>query len=238
MRHLNFFLAVLIFGVGNVAAQNSAAGKPYLLSLSPDCDPTSLSIDFFLTGSFGGYGSFIRTDRKGCEFQIPTSEDGKMAKTLKLIVKGPKYKTLIFDFPSLDVNGGRIEAKLEPHTQIEFKGKISSTEPITDNWMQLTVFYVANWKCDFYQLMDCFLGPDRIATADIDAEGGFRVLLPDFASDTALAGFPDKGRFNFFISDRKGGNRVYDLRPELNRSDIPVASKYPGTILFVAKRSN
>ena len=240
MRAISRLIILLAVMAVSTLGQRGSVGKPYILTLLPDCDPASLSIKYYITGSFGGARSFVRTEAKKWEYEIPTiSEDGKPARTLKVIVKGPKYKTLTFDFPSINENGGSIEAKLEKQTYVEFRGKISSSESITDDWMQLTVDHIATWECEFFGVADCLLGPDFVASFNIDRDGSFKAMLPDFANDPALSTFRNKGYFQFDIRDRKTGNRVYDLKPVSNQKGefgIPFAPGYPEARSFIAER--
>ena len=234
------FISILLLTVVAVRGQMSHP-QPYILALPSDCDVASLSIVYQLRGTFGGISELVRTQANKREFEIPTSHDGIMASELRLSVSSQRYKTLIFILPTPSEKGGRIEAKLEKQAFVEFRGKISSNESITDDWMELSVDFLPFWKCGFSGGPDCFVGAERAASADVAGDGSFKVMLPDFVRDQALSDFKEKGVFRFFLRDRKTGNRVYDLHPSGDLTpfdEVPVSSNYSGTRLFVAKRSN
>jgi hypothetical protein len=93
------------------------------LHLSQDNDPRDIWIRFAITGGFGGYSSFIATHPNTWNYDIPISYEGKLAKTLRLIVSSENYGTRIFDFPKLKKQKEIIELKLEPLGKSSVFGK-------------------------------------------------------------------------------------------------------------------
>lgn len=242
MRHLVIIIAILAFvGIYDVNGQDIDSPKPFVLHLSHDSDPSALWITYYMTGSFGGYGSFVRTYPKVWDYELETSHQGLSARNMKLIVNSSKYKAQIFDFLKLKDQDRTLDLKLEPRSTLRFTGKVVSKEWLTDKRLQMRVGYLATWKCDYFGLIDCMLGADPVISVSLDRNGRFEVELPDFANDPVIASFGDKGAFLFDIRDKKTGNIMYRLRPENGRKgldEIPVASSYPAEQVFIAERSN
>jgi hypothetical protein len=208
--------------------------KSYILHLSGSCSPGQTSIEYFITGAFGGYSGFVKTDSRFEMFEIPTVRNGLPAKTLKIIVRGPRCRTQIFDVPHVEKDGRVIRARLRRSRQIEFRGVIRSDEVSKNKDAVLTAEYWANWKCSFFGISDCLIGPTRIAAVDVEKDGEFRVFLPDFANDPSLSQFSEKGSFQFFIRDRKTGNILFDLSDANGSRSFAVASAYARDNEFTA----
>lgn len=207
--------------------------KPYILELTGSCSPGEMSIEYFITGEFGGYGSFVKTDSRFAMYEIPMVREGKPARTLKVIVRGPRCRTQTFDIPEVEKGGRVLRARLRRSRQIEYRGVIRSTENLRKSDRVLTVEYWADWKCVFFGLADCLVGPTRIDAVEIEKDGKFKVNLPDFTIDPVLTNYSAKGTFQFYIRERKGGNVLFELRTAFGDRSIPVASAYPKENDFV-----
>jgi len=245
MRHFLIIIALLtVIGVCEVRGQDNGTSKPLVVSLSPDIDPGSLWIEYQITGSFGGVASFVVTDSNSWKYQIPTSYEGKPAKTMRLIINGPRYKAQIFDFPELKKQDRLIEIRLERRATLEFKGKVPSArleKLVKDKRLQVRIGYYQQWACDFFGLWDCMRGANPVVSVDLDNDGRFKVELPDFARDPVIATFSDTGTFEFLICDRNTGNIIYRLKPDKARNvwtHVPVAMAYPTEQVFIAKAWN
>jgi len=235
-RILIFILLGSLICFSAVGAQDRPVRKPYVLKISGACSPHELSVEYFITGPFGGYASFIRTDLRLWYFEIPTSHDGKPADSLKLTIKGARCRTQTFDFPDLTDKGFTIEAKMRRTRSLEFTGRILSPERLPEKRPLVTAEYWAHWKCEYLGLVDCMIGPLRISSVEVGSDGSFKVRLPDMANDSALSAFSNKGAFQFFVRNKKTGEIIQDLRPESNRNgsrEIPIASSYAAEQVFV-----
>jgi hypothetical protein len=171
-----------------------------------------MSIEYFITGEFGGYSSYVPTTRRFNMYEIPTTRDGKPAKTLKIIVRGSRCRTRTFDIPEVEPGGRVIRAEMRRSRRTAFEGVIGSAQQLPRKDVYLTVEYWAHWKCGFFGIKDCIVGPTRIDAADISEDGRFKVFLPDIGNDAALAAFSEKGSFELFIRDRKTGDILYKLK--------------------------
>jgi hypothetical protein len=201
----------------------NADQKPYILVFGGACSASEMAIEYFIAGEFGGYSSFVRTDGRFEMYEIPTVRNGLPAKSLKIIVRGARCRTQTFDIPDVEPEGRVIRAKLRRSRRTEFEGVIRTAEQLRRKEIRLTVEYWAHWKCGFFGITDCLVGPTRIDVADVNEDGRFKVLLPDIGNDAALAGFPEKGSFQLFIRNRKSGEILYKLKGGDGSRGVPVS---------------
>lgn len=222
--------AVFIFG----ATSTAFAQKPYILDLTGSCSPGSLSIEYLITGAFGGYSGFVKTENRFALYEIPTVRDGLPAKSLKIIVRGAKCRTQIFNIPEVEKGGRVIRVRPRRSRQIEFQGVIRFPEQLQTKNARLTVEYWAHWKCTFFGIPDCLIGPTRIDAVDVKKDGRFKVYLPDLATDGTLMAFSERGTFQLFVRDRETGNVLYNLVRVDGTRDLPVSASYPRENGFTA----
>ena len=243
MRHLLLVISILFLaGISGIFGQDGNSSKPFIIHLSHENEPAALSIMYFMTGSFGGYGSFVRTDSKTWNYVIPTSnEEGKPAKKMRLIINSPKYQTRFFDLPESQDQDHIIDLKLLPRASLKFTGKVLSKKNLSGKRFQLRIDYLQEWQCAYFGLPDCMVDASTVTSGYLDKNGRFAVDLPDFASDPIIASLGDPGSFRFFLCDKKSGNIRYALQPENGRKsfyDIRVASSYPTEQIFTTKQWN
>jgi hypothetical protein len=72
--------------------------------------------------------------------------------------------------------------------------------------LYVDVDYTPWWICEFFRLPDCSLGPWRLASVELDADGRFSAILPNFARDAVIRSFKHPGDSAFRIRDQKTGN--------------------------------
>lgn len=232
----------MILGVGafDVRAQVQSSSKPYVIRLPRDSEPASLWIEYYLTGPFGGYGSYVSTASNVWDYEIPTSVEGKPAETMRVIVNGRKYYAQIFSFAAGEGQDRVINLKMEQRPTVRFTGKIVSRLPFGDKRLQISVGYLEHWKCEYFGQMDCLVSANPIASVAMGKDGKFSVELPDISKDPVVVRFRDRGAFQFLIRDENTGNILYRLRPAIGgQSDaLPVLSGYPIEQNFTAEPWN
>lgn len=224
----------LLVGVTTVLSQESRQ-KPYIVEISGSCYPEELSIEYFIAGSFGGYSSFVKTDQRFWLYEIPGMRDGRPARSMKVMIRGARCRTMIFDLPELEPGGRVLKARLRRTRPIEFRGRVNNSAALSPDDHRLTVEYWAHWKCEFLGIADCMIGPNRIDSTEVRSDGRFKVRLPDMAYDRAIQGFSMKGTFEFFVRDKRTGEIVYNLRAGAafaGSRSIPVATSYPAVTEF------
>src|SRR5437762_5600517 len=83
---LLIFAAMVFAAASTVRAQEGPVSIE--IHLSHNVDTKYLQIHYVLFGSFGASGSFIRTDTKKWDYKLPLSNEGVMAKSLKVAIYG------------------------------------------------------------------------------------------------------------------------------------------------------
>ena len=211
--------------------------KSVSIRLPPDIKMDGLQINYFITGAFGGVGSFIRIEPNIRNYEIPTTYDGKPVVKLQMIVFSPHYLVKTFDFPNLEGQNKNIELKLEPSETTPFSGKVLLPDHLNADELEVKVGYLARWKCEYFGLSDCLLAPMPIASARLERDGRFKVNLPDFARDPTIASYKKKGNFSFRL-ERKKNNQLFWLKLNDDSKipdEVPAASIYLTEQFFVIR---
>jgi hypothetical protein len=229
-------LAVLPAYIRRAQAQSFSGGQSFLLRLPTTVDTTGLHISYFMTGDFGGYGGFVRTKPKLHGYAIDTSRENKPARTLKIIVYCPGYGIELLNLPSLsDLSDMSSSVKLKPLPTVHLSGKIVTPEGSALKDFKIEAIYWANWKLEFFGIVDGAISPFKIASADVSRDGSFSVAVPDFSRDPAIAPFMEKGVIGLRACDPKTGNFVYRLesaeRPGID-AEFEIATKYDELLLY------
>ncbi len=241
MRHFLIILMLFAFlATGEVNTQKPilSGNKAISVHFPHDVNTDGMQIEFYITGSFGGYSSFVRTKSNVWNYEIPTSREGKSAHTLKLIIYSPNYQVKIYDFPTLEFQKKSIELKLEPSKTVPFTGKVLLSKQLNAAELQLQVSYIPKWQCVFFQLPDCLVGLIPITSINLEKDGRFKVDLPDFAGDKVIASFRESGEFSFGLQDKQSGKSLFRLKLKDNSKGfgkIQAALTYSNEKVFIPK---
>src|SRR5215510_1893994 len=229
-------LAVLPAYIRRAQALSFSGGQSFLLRLPSTVDTTGLHISYFMTGDFGGFGNFVRTKPNLHGYVIDTSYQNKPASTLKIIVYCPGYGIELLNLPSLsDLSDMSSSVKLKPLPTVHLSGRIVTPEGSALKDFKIDVIYWANWKLEFFGLVDGAISLFKLASADVSRDGSFSVAVPDFTRDPAIAPFMEKGAIGLIARDPKTGNIAYSLESaELPGTDaeFTIASKYNELLLY------
>jgi hypothetical protein len=102
--------------------------------------------------------------------------------------------------------------------------------------LYVDVDYMPFWICEFFRLPDCGVGPRRVASLELDADGRFSATLPNYAQDPVIRSFKHHGEFAFWIRDLKTGNPLFELKAAGSSwGRVAVADTYPGEQMFDAE---
>jgi hypothetical protein len=240
MKHITWFtLTVMMLPGLHSRAQPSSSDDPIRLVLPPSIDSRSCQLQYFLVGSFGGYGGFARPKPNASEFEIETLHEGAAAESLKAALYCPGYQLQTMTFDSLpDAAGRNFQLNPKPLGTVQFLGVVRGLISQNSQVFYVDVDYTPSWVCEFFRLADCLLGGWRVASVNLDPNGRFSATLPDFARDAVISVYKNPGEFAFRIRDQKTGNRLFELKPAGNRSpvgSVPVANDYPGVQAFDAE---
>lgn len=195
-----------------------------------------LMIQYYLTGPFGGYGSFIAGKQGVWDYPLELTVDKKPAETLKAIIHCPGYQIAIIDVPSLSALRDKSEeVKLKPLPSVSLSGKVVSPPATPAEVFKIHVDYLAAWGHDFFGVRDGVVASFHVAAVDVANDGSFTVALPDFTLDPVVNSFKRRGAFILTARNPKTGNILSRLEPAAQRgeySGLEIAGRYGSELLF------
>jgi len=90
-----------------------------------------------------------------------------------------------------------------PVPTVTLEGKISPASLLGDKNANVSVNYMAGWACGFFGLADCMVPQISLGTAKPDAEGIFKIELPDLSADSNLSGSNDGTELQLILRNAK-----------------------------------
>jgi hypothetical protein len=202
----------------------------------PDrADLRGLAIQYQLVGSFGGYGSFLRTSPDVREYVVETSRDGQAATTLKAIIYCPGYRIVLVNESDLQSRRS-VLIDLKPLGSVPLSGQLVSAPIPLD--LNIEAVYLAYWSHSFFRIADGAVAQFTVATSKVAPDGSFSLNIPDLARDPVVASFPEgpeRGEIRLIPRESGTGNIPYLL--EIHNAErnfhLPVAAEYPRDLLLV-----
>jgi hypothetical protein len=202
------------------------------LYLPADVAAETVQINYFMTGPFGGYGSFVRTEQGRALYEIPAGVDGKPAANVKIIAFIPGCEIATLDIAMQGISETRTLGCRALGT-IRLHGRILPAALAQGPGSEVKVIYVADWDHAFFGIMDGMVTMAHFATVIPDENGRFEVELPDY-KQSGLG----KGEFLFSLSNK--GGRIVSLKPRNMPQfglGLEVLSSYAPFVLFAAETS-
>jgi hypothetical protein len=228
--------------VGQTQTNSPSDKQSFLVRFPTAVDTTNLSIRYYITGSFGGYGGFVRTKPKGWEYLIDTHYEGKPAESLKAIFYCPGYGVELLNIPTLNASSVRsANIDLKPLSSVPLSGRIILSAGASDTELTVEVVYLAYWSHEFYGIADGMVATFKLGDTSMSQDGYFSVLIPDLIRDPVISRFRDKGELELRMLESKTGNIPYALeRSDLpdRRAELKIAEKYSGELTLYAKPRN
>ena len=229
-------LAVVLSG-----SQEETSQRAIQLRFPDRADLTGLSIRYYMTGLFGGYGSFVRTRPDVREYAIETWRGGLQAGTFKAIIYCPGYRTVLLTESALA--GRRVEAisvALEPLGWVPLSGRVTSVPTTKD--LSVEAVYLPFWAQEFFGILDGPVPRFTVDTTKVAADGSFTLRVPDFAHDpvtTAVGDGKMRGEIHVVAREAQSGNTPYALE-QIERAgqpvSLPIAAEYQDLILVGVPR--
>lgn len=199
-------IAVMPPAPGHADAQSNPPS--IMLRLPPNIGSETVHINYFMVGSFGGYGGYVTAEKGRVSYDIPASVNGKPAESVKVIAYLPGCEIAKLEVP---MQGGS-EARTipcKPLGSLTLHGKILRfPTPVSSN-MEIETNYLAPWDHQFRGIADGLVTSIPIVTASTDGEGRFNLELPDFFRQAELG----KSSFQFLLRDSKSKNIIALLTP-------------------------
>jgi hypothetical protein len=233
-RIIYLTLAVTILPSPQSLAQLSSGNDPIRVVLPRSVETRSCRLQYFLVGPFGRYGGHATPRPEASGFEIETVHEGVAVERLHAILSCLGYQIETMAFDSLPIVDGRtVHVNPRPLGTVRFRGVVRGLTLQQVEVLYVDVDYTPWWTCEFFQLPDCSLSPWRVASVELDTDGRFSAILPNFAQDAIIRSFKHPGEFAFRIRDQQTGNPLFELKAAgSNWGRVPVADKYPGEQMF------
>ena len=236
-RGLAFFLLIglpLLFGEAGRGQQEEPA--PFEIRLPPEIRSEQVQVRYFLTGPFGGQGSFLKAEPEQNAYLIGTSVNHQAAETLKVILYAPGCQIVTIVVPSLSESEKATDVSCEDLPPITFNGRVELPEPLRSRHYEVEITYMAYWAHDFFGIADGLITTFHLARVTPDEGGAFQVLLPNFTKDAVTESFHRNAGLQFIARERDTGNIVSFLVPAneewKNLRDLPLKPKYHTPVVF------
>jgi hypothetical protein len=232
------FFSFLIFAVGGVVL--AEAQSPKVIILLPDVPYEKVFGQYVLYGPFGAHGGLL--EKPGSRtLQIPAVVEGKPASQIKMFIGAPGCKMATFDIPIQELSDTQESFSCIPAPTVILAGQISAASLLRDKDVTVSVDYMAGWACRFFGFADCMVPQISFGQAKPDAEGIFRIELPDFRSDSIAPDSDDGTELQLIVRDAKTYNIVAFIEPEREgfstaSGNLRISSFYPQGLGFVARR--
>jgi hypothetical protein len=230
--------AFLTLVSGQPSAEQAAAEEPIRVILPRNIDIEACRFEYFVGGSFGGYGSPARPKRDlpGYEIEMLHGGAAVMTVTAFLACSGYQVLPIVFDSPP-DIEHRTLRVALKPLPMLHFAGVVRGWAA-SETPRYVEIGYRPYWTCRFFRLPDCVLGHWILASVMIEQDGTFAADLPDFLRDEIIGRFSMSiglGELAFNIRDPRTLNVLFELKPAgsglpLNR--LPVRSSYQQEQMF------
>lgn len=227
------FACFVMFSLFAPAQVKSPAHAKILIDLPEAIASESASIDYYMTGPFGGYG--MQTGLKPNEktYTIDAAVEDVPAVNVKVIVWIPSCEIVTLTIPiQEEITQRKLSCK--PLGAIRFRGQLLSNEVLTDKLREITVDYLAAWSHAFFGITDGMVPQFRIGTAAPNADGSFEITLPDLASQAGM----NDANFKLTLREQGTGNILAFLQPVEHSSethDLKVLHEYPAVVQFTAQ---
>jgi hypothetical protein len=244
MRHLirrvrGSALFSLILLVGSLVRAEAQLPK-VSITLMPDVPYEKVFGHYVLYGSFGAHGGFVQKPGSRT-LQIPVVVEGKPASQIKMFIGAPGCRMATFDIPILNLLDTQESFSCSPAPTVTLVGQISPASLLRNTNATVSVDYMAGWACRFFGFADCMVPQTSFGTAKPDAEGIFKIELPDFSLDSNASDSDDGQDLQLILRDAKTYNILAFLEPESEAlrtasGNVRISAFYPQKEVFVARR--
>jgi hypothetical protein len=208
----------------------SSEGPLISLYLPPGFPSEQVQVQYFMSGPFGGYGSFVPPEPDHQVIDFVAAVNGKPADDIKIIAYLPGCDLVVLDFPLAGTGMWR-KLDCKPLSTITLHGRIPPA--YANRKIEVAIYYQADWALDFFGIRDGMVSSFLLSRAVPNGNGEFSVAVPDFyKQNLGLSSYV----FSFRCGDCKDIAAPEDT--DRMRRELPVAASYPPIIEFDAPLPN
>jgi len=246
-RRVSGFVRTLILAAGICLAWIPPAlagpARQIEIKLPADVASETVFIRYRLDGE--ELGGWVQPRHGVSSYFISTTREGRSANRIKALLYAPGCALQTLDVVLAGSNSQQYIFTCQPLASVWIAGKLIRSDRLYGREVKLRASYVARWAQAFLGLRDDIVIDVPVGDAvDLQADGRFRMLVPDLSQD-ALAGAPDHpGALQIWARDRTSEDRVALLIP----AGLPVTKRpigglriqpeYPPEIVFAPCSAN
>jgi hypothetical protein len=236
-RGLAFLVLLgLPFLLGEAGRGQEEEPAPFEIRLPPEIRSEQVQARYYLTGRFGGSGSFLKAEPERNVYLIDTSVNHQAAETLKVILYAPGCQIVTLAVPSLSGSEKTADVPCEDLPPLTFNGRVELPEPLRHRPYEVEITYMAYWAHNFFGIEDGPVTTFDLARVTPDERGAFHVLLPNFTKDAVTESFHRDAGLRFVAREHNAGRILCLLGPAnvqgKNMYDLPLKPKYPNEVIF------
>ena len=222
-------------------AQSVRSFPRVTITVPKDVPSEKVDIRYVLYGSFGGYGSYVRSTANSSSYPIHASVNGKAADHVKIIVWAPGCNFETFDIPLEEGSDIQQPFLCAPLPNTILTGQIRPLSLLRTKPAEVSIQYLAEWACDFFGLADCMVPQFDLGTVQPNDDGVFEIELPDFSADPVASGSGGWAELCLVLREIKTWNHLAMLEPESEDLRSPggalkLLPVYPRGMTFVAQK--
>jgi hypothetical protein len=190
-------------------------------------------------------GGWVQARHGVSSYVISTTREGHAAGRIKALIYVPGCALQTLDVPLSGARHQEYSFTCQPLANVWISGKLIRLDRLYGREVKLRAKYVARWAQPFLGLRDNIVVDIPVGeAADLDADGNFRILVPDLSQD-ALAGAPDHpGALQIWAREKISEDLVALLMPAgLEATERPIGGmkiqpEYPSEIVFAPCSAN
>lgn len=231
-------LSIALLGLANGFDQSDSG---IVITANSPARISNTSVQYFLTGTFGGIGGTLSGNERTAALTIPVMYNHVPAARIKAVVYSPGCQMKL-----LDINGSgnpprRVVFSCSPLPSILQHFAIAGWNPDQMSDEVVKVQYLGCWASRFLGYLDGPVMTLPIEQIEPHRDGTFATEIPDFAADPTWQKGGSDACLQIVVLSRKSGNLVSMLLP-LERSGtcppygIAVASSYPDNLTLTFPR--
>lgn len=224
-------LLVLLPPTQSLQDQSPPAFPAIKLELPPGTLSENIEINYMLTGTFGGAGSFIKSKPNQTSYTIPASYDRKPATHVAVVAYLPGCEIATLERDLFNENSISLPLICRPLANIPIRGKFDPQWINDRKPTKIQVTYFAYWGYKFFHILDGPLLTIPLVSAIPGRDGSFSISLPAFSQQEKM----DDGAFEFLLRDAETNNIIGRLNPTENMDasgELKVLPSYPPTVDF------
>lgn len=177
-RLLTLALLLSCSALAGVSQPSSSNDGPLIsLFLPPGFPSETVQVEYFLSGSFGGYGSFVQPEHDRQTVDFRAAVNGKPADLIQVIAYLPGCQIVVLDFhPAGSAMWRQLDCK--PVGTITLHGRIA--KGYLGKEAEVRAYYLADWAYKFFGIADGMGTTFRLSATIPNESGEFSIAVPDF----------------------------------------------------------